>query len=58
MTDVKTPPELRKFVCPHCDKEIVRIEWRLFIEGQVYVVGCGNCFKVLGTSVTAPARIV
>lgn len=40
---VRKPP-----VCPHCSKEIERIEWRPFAEGAYMLVCHADCMKVIG----------
>ena len=37
-------------ICPHCDAEIERVEWRPFGDKDVYLVGCAKCRKVLGAT--------
>lgn len=40
----------KKAICPHCEQEIVNVQWRGFADDKIILMACGNCFKVIGTS--------
>lgn len=52
----KKQSEEQKLICPHCEKEVERVEWRSFGEEAgkpiAWLIGCGGCKKVIGANHT------
>lgn len=48
-TEQEKPQPLR---CPHCKKEIEKIEFRNFGDGKAWLIGCPFCMKVIAGTMT------
>lgn len=40
--------EIKHLKCPHCESDMPDVEFRMFGEGRVWLVGCPCCLKVIG----------
>jgi sarcosine oxidase delta subunit len=44
----KTPiPHIK---CPHCSSDLTNVEFRMFGDGRVWLVGCPHCLKAVGAN--------
>jgi sarcosine oxidase delta subunit len=39
---------LANLKCPHCNSDLPDVEFRIFGDGKIWLIGCPHCLKVIG----------